>query len=1022
MNFGMRWNWIAATRMALAVTLALPAHAQTTLQQVDQVIAKSGSLKAFLKDPAAQTKYYQALKKYFGSDQFTRDKYDAILNQLQDLVKKVPALAPRLWETTELGSYFSIESQLKTSGRSLDVEKWDSYFSDWREALDINSAGLGEGKNFALAEFLEWQRGHQAEFEAFNNSIRSKTKSEQEVLRGKWFQTQRNNPKVRAWANYFLNFYFRMEQNRDPFVSGDPDIILDAVEELRRDVKEKVVFRAGLQSEPPPVITSAIRDLIPSKAALLDRTDLFPVKMIKTSRGKWIPAGSGGMKTYEFVPLPRRIHGIWKGIPLGECVGGGDLDALSPQRWATVALAGTQLHYLQQGDSYLGFVQLVPISYRGQTYGSVDFGANALIRKTFYSKGTSQKLSSAILFDLWYPQARKQLPSDWAGIIVSESDAINNAGVVSKVREMSKYLLGSEIADTRSFRRTDPLANEIIRYGKGNPDYAAYSGRMIFDGMMKDGGALRLLVNADPNLGQNARKLSAGLMNGSADYQRSLIELLKSNSTNDPLVIRALIQIMHENINGNRKTARSELLSPKRVQDPEHLKLLAMHARELLESLDTKDPLSIFFDIRRLLEAFIGAGVQSAQLASKLIEIYFPNVDTTNSLSGRITMTEIVSFLSRSKLPDSEIRHLEQLLEKKTFKRRSLVLTILSGQDLNPKVRKEYFSELMQNLLPSAPNSKIGAAGLATETLKLYTSLYGWDKAALSWALKLVQSIGPETDDFDSVYEMIAKVSNLNSAIKAPLIRQAAMFPNYAHSWGPVLLKQPLTNEDIFGLLKALEASDDAEVTGQFLARLSMNAETTDRLLNVYLNSPREVFRSTLAQQLSTVERPVYDRAVAIANRIMTPKPVGPSILRLTSALKSEALARAFELITQLPHLAHLKKDQRVPHDLQLRALHYLEYPFPEEGFFKNIDFSDPQIGGKVQELILGGDIYFEDSVIEKSVEFQTVSRAFFREMKDNLKGRMTYAEPEIRVEHDRILREVQQKVVTDDPCNRIFG
>ncbi len=111
---------------------------------------------------------------------------------------------------------------------------------------------------------------------------------------------------------------------------------------------------------------------------------------------------------------PRRFHGIWRGIPLNECVGGNCkyLDNLTPERWATVALDKSQLHFVERNGVYHGFMEAVPGTLGKDTYATVTFGAPD-VRKIYRE---------------WYAEATRTMPSDWKGFVVSSTTDLNNAG------------------------------------------------------------------------------------------------------------------------------------------------------------------------------------------------------------------------------------------------------------------------------------------------------------------------------------------------------------------------------------------------------------------------------------------------------------------------------------------------------------------------------------------------------------------------------------------------------------------
>jgi hypothetical protein len=513
-----------------------------TMAQLDAIMIKAKSVDGFLQDPALQRRYIKLLVKYYGDD--NDEGYWAIIDQLRKTVRKVPGLRARLWETTNLGTAFEIQTAIRTSGRDLNALVWSDYVQAWKSKID---AGRGE-----WAELLPANRDKKlAELgEKFSRDLSTQQarvaglpKRQAEIEMGRFFQSEKQNPAYVMAAASLLAELLRSEKIRDPFESRDPDIILETIDNLKQNTEN------AIGSSPAAPVLTQLRALLPGKQELLAREDMFPIKTRQVRNGSLIPVGSGSLQAYMFEPIPRRIHGIFKGVSLGECVGGGSTDNLTAERWGTVCLSNTQLYHVHQGDSYLGFVQLVPISRGGKTYGSVDFGAGVLGRKVIVKNSDGNGASSMSLFDLWFKEARRHLPENWSGVVVGESHAIGNAGVVQKVQASAKYILGPTAGEAKSFRRTDPLGTKIIKASKKPETYSSYGGRMIFDGMVPDAGQLRQLVNADPALLQNPKKINAALRNGNSEYRATILRMLTAgNSIENAETIQLLRELMNSGL------------------------------------------------------------------------------------------------------------------------------------------------------------------------------------------------------------------------------------------------------------------------------------------------------------------------------------------------------------------------------------------------------------------------------------------------------------------------------------------
>lgn len=461
---------------------------KVSLEEIDAIATRAPDLNSFLANESLINEYYQALESYYGPDRFTRKQFDAILTQMKTTVATVPDLGKRLWETNGLGEEFSIESKSATYGRELGP-KWN-------------------GTNFIEAEKKKVQASQEVNtltpeaekirIDGFKRSLVLKensfdatglSKSQATALQGKHFQSLKNSTETIEIAEYYLRKLWDKEGIKDVFNSGDPDLIIDSLKALRDNPRG---YFDG--EEIPSTVVSKLKELLPDYKKLLENEEMFKTVMRMVRGGKLVPVGGTSMAKYDFVPVPRRLHGIWKGIHLGECIAGNCnyLARLTPERWATVALKDSQLFHVEKNGNYSGFVEVVPGKIGNRTLATIGIGAPDLRKKVSQQTQDGQRKVSS-LYRLWLEEAKKRKPPGVDGFVLSDSSAIDNAGVLTTARGSASYFFGERIKDSDGavkFQLLDPLAAQITA---ASPASVYSDGRMVLDATSKEVASLVVL-------------------------------------------------------------------------------------------------------------------------------------------------------------------------------------------------------------------------------------------------------------------------------------------------------------------------------------------------------------------------------------------------------------------------------------------------------------------------------------------------------------------------------------------------
>ncbi len=199
------------------------------------------------------------------------------------------------------------------------------------------------------------------------------------------------------------------------FASGDT-VTKETIEILQKyGIEEIAVVHPGyfdnMKNNP---------NLATHEVPLLQNVDIFPPQTTTTRNGNRIADAGAKVSDYNFIPIGRRIHSIWKGLNINECVGGNclSLESLTPQRWASSLNDNAVVYAVESNESYLGFIQYFPLKYQDDLYMSVDFGANILSSPSGAINPATGMTESGPLYEFWLRQAQKNLPNQYKGFVV----------------------------------------------------------------------------------------------------------------------------------------------------------------------------------------------------------------------------------------------------------------------------------------------------------------------------------------------------------------------------------------------------------------------------------------------------------------------------------------------------------------------------------------------------------------------------------------------------------------------------
>lgn len=441
------------------------------------------SVDDFLARPDVINAYFKAAQQFFGADRFPRNSYDAIVAQL----RRVAALPgseqfkAQLFSTSGLGHPYSVQLAFKPTGRNLDRRLWQAKVSDWIHSL-TQEAGAIDSHEKALA-FARKLRDEQARFQ---KEIARPGLSEEEVdrLKKNYFGAQKENPELKSLAAYLLKDSFEKGALVPLAKADDADFVLGTLNELKNSPLDFIKTSGDI----PDGVASVVRSLVPRLSDFSKDEKTFPRQIVTTAKGKVNVLGTQTSDRIDFVPLSRRFHGIFKGIPLNECVGGACeyLDKLlTPERWAGSALDGTQIHWIRTGDHYSGFVNVAPVKYtpNGKTYASVDFGSKEFTRVINVRDPKTGAVEGRTLYNVWLHGTQTNYPEDWRGIVKGKQGDFHNAGVLPTIYDSPELILGHDLGTSSDFTQIDPVSKFISSASK-QVIYPFYSDNNYPQGLM----------------------------------------------------------------------------------------------------------------------------------------------------------------------------------------------------------------------------------------------------------------------------------------------------------------------------------------------------------------------------------------------------------------------------------------------------------------------------------------------------------------------------------------------------------
>jgi hypothetical protein len=457
-----------------------------SLAELDRIVAEAPNLPALLESPDILDRYFNALRAYFPAaigtlhEQFTREKFDLILDQLRLTLRKVPGLAERLWETEGTGEAFAVENRENVSTLVLNRDAWLQALSAWTRRLKEQRSEEDPAR--VLDNYARWI----AEFERAL-AVRNPPKRRAAIERSLFLHAIKREPALRGVAARLLHDALTAPASRTMgklYGLTDADLVLDQLEELRSSpgMLLEELSRALPKLE---VLPSLLSELMLDPKELRRQPGFFAENA----------AGSAPKGVYRFVPVPRRLHGIWKTPLQYDCLAGSCTRSLTPERWSSVALARSQLHFIEFKGRYAGFTQIVPVRLGSAIYGGYEPGAHVLGHDIVI--GTGRDRRRLLLFEAALEEQLKHLPPDWTGLVLGEKGNLGSTQARRAAYGSAAYLLGPVVGQAEDARHLDPLVRSLTRAIPRMKWAKAHGGNMVTEATVSGAGSLIRLVPTD---------------------------------------------------------------------------------------------------------------------------------------------------------------------------------------------------------------------------------------------------------------------------------------------------------------------------------------------------------------------------------------------------------------------------------------------------------------------------------------------------------------------------------------------
>ena len=285
----------------------------TSLNDLEKPLLRAKSLGEFLQSETLLSEYYKSLKDYYGFDdkQFPRSSYDIFINQIKELASGSEEFEMALWNPSrDFGSEHSFAIDKVPPGLSLERNTFKLFWVDYYEkAITLIRRSFKDFKPEKLpANVIGLLKKTSDQMREFELSINILGKKAQRLKRAEYYNSLVRNKTLRIAV---LAYYFHILDKESVVSNWDEKSDLEIQQWLtdpRKFLNKEDHPKAFFQLISYHLFQK--KDLV-EKEVLIGIPNLMEKEVLQQGE-------------YRFIPSPRGIHSVFKGVCHKECIGGNE--------------------------------------------------------------------------------------------------------------------------------------------------------------------------------------------------------------------------------------------------------------------------------------------------------------------------------------------------------------------------------------------------------------------------------------------------------------------------------------------------------------------------------------------------------------------------------------------------------------------------------------------------------------------------------------------------------------------------
>ena len=437
---------IVLTLVLNSIIVSKPVYCITDkIEYVESILLKADTVEDFLSNDDLRQDAFVAMKDLYnlGSDKFSKKNYDIILKQLEEIVKENPMFSDLIWkinpDNSEKHSFIAGQNNINFN---FNVTAFNNYINNFifNSQKQVKEYFPNFDQSKKPDEVLVYLDEISVKINDFLLSISSYNKINIRNAKINFFNNLSSNLKIRA-AILANTLYLIQSSN---VLQNTTNITPISFIELLIDIERKT------NKNYPKSFNQIAPNILPKSKDIVVhfKKDKKPWSRSLVKEGE-----------YTFVPAPRNFYKIVKGFSCDECTGGAldSLNTISPRRWASALLTGSEFYFVANNNKVSGWIQLVNFIHTKTKKAYLNFESGSfLFSQDVY---TSELPSVRTTFFSYWLKAYNNVKKNPLNVMMSESFVANNAGSIPAIMDSLPYKLATVIGGAVEFEYSDP---EII--------------------------------------------------------------------------------------------------------------------------------------------------------------------------------------------------------------------------------------------------------------------------------------------------------------------------------------------------------------------------------------------------------------------------------------------------------------------------------------------------------------------------------------------------------------------------------